>query len=109
MIEPKDGNGIGECTTVGCEVDLNSLCPSEVQVMRRSDCVACKNLCQSSGGSKYCKFFTDACPLANVDAAKIFQGICASTNYLITFCATTASKRLVLTVVFAATEYGELI
>lgn len=95
MIEPKSGNGIGECTMVGCDVDLNSLCPSEAKLMRGSDCVACKNACSLSDDHKFCKFFSGACPLANVDASKMFQGICASTNYLITFCPKTTSKRLV--------------
>jgi hypothetical protein len=86
MVEPQVGNGVGDCMTTGCMIHLNKMCPLELKVITAGDCIGCRSACQPS--SKYCnsEFFTKACPHANVDVTKTFQSVCASTDYLITFC-----------------------
>jgi hypothetical protein len=84
MVEPQVGSGSGDCLMTGCMVHLNKICPLELKMMRGRDCIACKSTGQPL--SKYSESFKKACPHANVDATETFQGVCASTDYLITFC-----------------------
>jgi hypothetical protein len=78
MVEAQVGNGFVDCMTRGCRLDLNKTCPSELKVMSGGDCIGCK----------YSEFFTKACPRAKVDASTFQISVCASTDYLITFCPT---------------------
>ncbi|BBH08032.1 Pathogenesis-related thaumatin superfamily protein, partial [Prunus dulcis] len=103
-VVPEGGTG-GNCTTTGCEVDLNVGCPSELKVAASDEGVACKSACEAFGDPQYCcsgayatpdtckpssysQFFKNACPKAYSyaydDGTSTFT--CASANYLITFC-----------------------
>jgi hypothetical protein len=86
IVEPQVGNGVGDCMTTGCMVHLNKMCPSELKVMSGGNCIGCRSSCQPF--SKYSEFFMKACPHAKVNDTKTFQSVCASTDYLVTFCPT---------------------
>ncbi|KAK2373097.1 pathogenesis-related thaumatin protein 3.5 [Trifolium repens] len=85
MVEAQVGNGFVDCMTRGCRLDLNKTCPSELKVMSGGDCIGCS---ATQPFSKYSEFFTKACPRAKVDASTFQISVCASTDYLITFCPT---------------------
>ncbi|MCI21686.1 thaumatin-like protein 1b, partial [Trifolium medium] len=89
MVAPLVGNDVGDCMTTSCMVHLNKMCPSELKVMSGGDCIGCRSAFQPF--SKYSESFKKACPHANVDATKTFQGVCSSTDYLITFCPSSTS------------------
>ncbi|RRT38922.1 hypothetical protein B296_00023744 [Ensete ventricosum] len=112
LVVPQGGSG-GNCSSTGCLVDLNGLCPSDLKVMLStsdggSESVACRSACEAFGSPQYCcsgdygnpntckpssysQFFKNACPKAYSyaydDATSTFT--CASANYLITFCPST--------------------
>ncbi|MQL95572.1 hypothetical protein Taro_028241 [Colocasia esculenta] len=104
----------GNCTTTGCLVDLNGVCPSELKVTAvGGEGVACRSACEAFGNAEYCcsgaygnpntcrpstysTFFKNACPRAYSyaydDGTSTFT--CAgSTSYHITFCPTTATSK----------------
>ncbi|MQM15667.1 hypothetical protein Taro_048617 [Colocasia esculenta] len=117
LVVPQGGTGGGNstCTTTGCLVDLNGLCPSELKVTSSGEGVACKSACEAFGKDEYCcsgaysnpntcqptsysQFFKNACPRAYSyaydDGTSTFTcpgGI----SYLITFCPTTARYQLI--------------
>ncbi|XP_022145296.1 thaumatin-like protein 1b, partial [Momordica charantia] len=109
LITPQGGAGVGNCTTTGCTVDLNSECPMELRVVVSGGdgrSVACKSACEAFGEAQYCcsgeygnpntcrptsysELFKAACPSAYSyaydDGSSTFT--CASpADYLITFC-----------------------
>ncbi|URE04854.1 thaumatin-like protein [Musa troglodytarum] len=112
LVVPQGGSG-GSCSSTGCLVDLNGLCPSDLKVVLStsdggSESVACKSACEAFGSPQYCcsgdfgnpntckpssysRFFKNACPRAYSyaydDATSTFT--CASANYLISFCPST--------------------
>lgn len=109
-VVPEGGTG-GNCTTTGCEVDLNAGCPSELKVTASDEGVACKSACEAFGDPQYCcsgayatpdtckpssysQFFKNACPKAYSyaydDGTSTFT--CASANYLITFCPSPSTR-----------------
>ncbi|CAD5174891.1 unnamed protein product [Musa acuminata subsp. malaccensis] len=116
LVVPQGGSG-GSCSSTGCLVDLNGLCPSDLKVMLStsdggSESVACKSACEAFGSPQFCcsgdygnpntckpssysQFFKNACPKAYSyaydDATSTFT--CASANYLITFCPSTTSQK----------------
>ncbi|KAI9109614.1 hypothetical protein K1719_019244 [Acacia pycnantha] len=109
-VEPQGGTGGGNCTSTGCEVDLNGGCPSELKVTYDAsggeEGVACKSACEAFGEAEYCcsgayatpdtckpsqysELFKAACPRAYSyaydDGTSTFT--CASADYVVTFCA----------------------
>ncbi|XP_065008596.1 thaumatin-like protein 1b [Musa acuminata AAA Group] len=116
LVVPQGGSG-GSCSSTGCLVDLNGLCPSDLKVVLStsdggSESVACKSACEAFGSPQYCcsgdfgnpntckpssysQFFKNACPRAYSyaydDATSTFT--CASANYLISFCPSTTSQK----------------
>ncbi|KAF6163995.1 hypothetical protein GIB67_028699 [Kingdonia uniflora] len=103
LVVPQSDN----CSTTGCVVDLNSVCPNELKVLASADGseVACKSACEAFGEPMYCcsgaygspdtckpssysEFFKHACPRAYSyaydDGTSTFT--CASAIYVITFC-----------------------
>ncbi|KAJ4966272.1 hypothetical protein NE237_018121 [Protea cynaroides] len=113
VIQPKDGSG-GNCSVTGCLGDINKGCPSELKVtsVDSSGNVACKSACNAFGDAQYCcsgeygnpntckpssfsEFFKTACPRAYSyaydDGTSTFT--CANADYLITFCATSTSRK----------------
>ncbi|XP_064963452.1 pathogenesis-related thaumatin-like protein 3.5 [Musa acuminata AAA Group] len=117
MLVVPQGGSVGGCTTTGCLVDLNGLCPSDLKVVLStsdggSEYVACKSACEAFGSPQYCcsgaygnpntckpssysQFFKNACPRAYSyaydDATSTFT--CASADYVITFCPSTTSQK----------------
>ncbi|KAI8004971.1 hypothetical protein LOK49_LG08G00261 [Camellia lanceoleosa] len=107
LVVPQDGTGVN-CTTTGCEVDLNGACPSELKVTSsEGECLACKSPCKAFGQAQYCcsgaygtpdtckpssysELFKSACPTAYSyaydDKTSTFTCVGAAA-YLITFCA----------------------
>ncbi|KAJ7957880.1 Thaumatin [Quillaja saponaria] len=106
LIVPQGGTG-QNCTSIGCVVDLNGACPSELRVMSTDgkEGVACKSACEAFGSPQYCcngaygtpdtckpssysRIFKTACPRAYSyaydDSTSTFT--CASADYIITFC-----------------------
>ncbi|KAH7662932.1 Thaumatin family protein [Dioscorea alata] len=100
--------GHGDCEPASCAWDVNTVCPSEMQVTSESSgaVIACKSACNAFGDAKYCctgayaspssckptnysKLFKDVCPdaysFAFDDPSSTFTCIGAST-YLVTFC-----------------------
>ncbi|CAK7351251.1 unnamed protein product [Dovyalis caffra] len=95
------------CSSAGCAVDLNSLCPSSELMVNRSDgkIAGCRSPCTAYGLSQYCcndthstpdtckpssysQTFKKSCPKAfsyPLDA-ETSGFTCASMNYHITFC-----------------------
>ncbi|KAJ8506178.1 hypothetical protein OPV22_007064 [Ensete ventricosum] len=116
LVVPQGGSG-GSCSSTGCLVDLNGLCPSDLKVVLStsdggSESVACKSACEAFGSPQYCcsgefgnpntckpssysQFFKNACPRAYSyaydDATSTFT--CASANYLISFCPSITSQK----------------
>lgn len=112
LVVPQGGSG-GNCTSTGCLVDLNSVCPNELKVMSTNgEETACKSACEAFGSPEYCcsgeygnpntckpssysQFFKNACPRAYSyaydDGTSTFT--CASANYVVTFCPTTSSQK----------------
>ncbi|XP_064996365.1 pathogenesis-related thaumatin-like protein 3.5 [Musa acuminata AAA Group] len=116
LVVPQGGSG-GACSSTGCLVDLNGVCPSDLKVVLPtseggSESVACRSACETFGSPQYCcsgdygnpstckpssysQFFKNACPRAYSyaydDATSTFT--CASANYLITFCPSTTSQK----------------
>ncbi|ERN13381.1 thaumatin-like protein 1b [Amborella trichopoda] len=99
--------GSGNCSTTGCLVDLNEVCPSDLRVqgLDGKESVACKSACEAFGSPQYCcsgaygnpntckptsysQFFKNACPRAYSyaydDATSTFT--CSGADYVITFC-----------------------
>ncbi|RWW17736.1 hypothetical protein BHE74_00013656 [Ensete ventricosum] len=115
LVVPQGGSG-GACSSTGCLVDLNGICPSDLKVVLStseggSESVACRSACEAFGSPQYCcsgdygnpntctpssysQFFKNACPRAYSyaydDATSTFT--CASANYLIAFCPSTTSN-----------------
>ncbi|CAL5418476.1 unnamed protein product [Camellia sinensis] len=105
LVVPQGGTGVN-CTTTGCEVDLNGACPSELKVTSSDgESVACKSACEAFGQAQYCcsgaygtpdtckpssysELFKSACPSAYSYAYddKTSTFTCAGADYLITFC-----------------------
>ncbi|XP_020262345.1 thaumatin-like protein 1b [Asparagus officinalis] len=111
LVVPQSGSG--NCSSTGCLVDLNGLCPSDLKVTESDgDGVACRSACEAFGSPEYCcsgaygnpntckptqysQFFKNACPRAYSyaydDATSTFT--CTNANYLITFCPGTTSQK----------------
>ncbi|KAF7845464.1 thaumatin-like protein [Senna tora] len=98
------GGGMG-CGVASCEVDLNSCCPSALEVKRKGKVVGCKSACLASQSAKYCctgKFahpkackptlfahlFKAICPKAYSYAFDDSGSLnrCRASTYAITFC-----------------------
>ncbi|XP_020592904.1 thaumatin-like protein 1b [Phalaenopsis equestris] len=115
LIVPKS-SAAGKCSATGCAVDLNGLCPSELRVSATEEdgkSVACRSACEAFGKPEFCcsgeygnpntckpssysEFFKNACPRAYSyaydDASSTFT--CEmGTDYEISFCPTTTSKK----------------
>ncbi|CAL5383449.1 unnamed protein product [Camellia sinensis] len=106
MLVVPQGGTRGNCTTMGCAVDLNGACPSELKVTgTEGESVACKSACDAFRQDEYCckgaygapdtckpssysELFKKACPQAYSYAYddKTSTFTCAGANYLITFC-----------------------
>ncbi|CAN6932202.1 unnamed protein product [Brassica oleracea] len=105
----KPHGGSGDCTYAGCVADVNSVCPSVLQIMdpRTGIVAACKSACAAFNAPEFCctgahatpqtcspthfsAVFKNACPSAYSyaydDATSTFT--CSGANYLITFCPT---------------------
>lgn len=96
----------GQCAPAGCISDLNTMCPTGLQVRgARGSVVACKSACSAFNSPRYCctgsfgtpqackptaysKIFKTACPRAYSYAYDDPTSIatCTRANYLITFC-----------------------
>ncbi|XP_043718174.1 thaumatin-like protein 1b isoform X1 [Telopea speciosissima] len=98
--------GSGDCQTVGCSGNINSVCPSELSVTGSDGTtIACKSACEAFGSDEYCctgayntaatcpptsysQIFKEQCPQAYSyaydDQTSTFT--CTAANYLITFC-----------------------
>lgn len=98
--------GTGDCRVTSCAANINSQCPSELQVKAPDGSViGCKSACEAFGSDEYCckgafgspttckptnysQIFKSACPTtysyAYDDASSTFT--CTGANYLITFC-----------------------
>ncbi|KAG5542452.1 hypothetical protein RHGRI_022102 [Rhododendron griersonianum] len=106
LVVPQGGTGVN-CTSTGCEVDLNDECPSELKVTSTTDgaSVACKSACEAFRQDQYCcsgaystpdtckpssysELFKNACPNAYSYAYddKTSTFTCAGADYVITFC-----------------------
>jgi hypothetical protein len=102
---PSDGTGT--CGAPGCTSNLNSNCPSALQVLSGGTVIGCKSACDQFATPQYCctgvygspttcpptqysKAFKAACPTAYSyaydDATSTFT--CKGANYAITFCPT---------------------
>ncbi|KAI3895180.1 hypothetical protein MKW92_046056 [Papaver armeniacum] len=110
----------GNCSTTGCVVNLNDLCPNDLKVTSEDGShVACKSACEVFGDPQYCcsgaygnpntckpssysEFFKNACPRAYSyaydDGTSTFT--CASASYVITFCPPLSTSK-------KATKYPE--
>ncbi|XP_042500670.1 thaumatin-like protein 1b [Macadamia integrifolia] len=98
--------GTGDCKTVGCSANVNSVCPSELSA-KGSDgtTIACKSACTQFGNPEYCctgafntsqtckptkysQIFKGQCPQAYSYAYDdpTSTATCTGANYLITFC-----------------------
>jgi hypothetical protein len=107
-ITPTGGNGT--CGSPGCTSNLNTQCPTSLQVLSAGDVVACKSACAAFGTPQYCctdaygsptkcpptrysKLFKSACPTAYSyaydDASSTFT--CSGANYQINFCSSSNS------------------
>ncbi|KAG1354105.1 Thaumatin-like protein 1 [Cocos nucifera] len=117
LVMPQGASPGGNCSSTGCLVALNGLCPSDLKVVAEStdgasESVACKSACDAFGSPQYCcsgaygnpdtckpssysQFFKNACPRAYSyaydDATSTFT--CYNANYLITFCPSTGSVK----------------
>ncbi|POO00823.1 Thaumatin [Trema orientale] len=98
--------GRGDCKRSTCPVNINAVCPAELQVKSGNDVVGCLSACAKFGDPKYCctgpfdkpetcpptnysKIFEDQCPeaysYAYDDKNSTFTCF-GGPNYLITFC-----------------------
>ncbi|WOL07069.1 hypothetical protein Cni_G15805 [Canna indica] len=104
-VVPQGGSGTN-CNTTACPVDINKLCPAELQKTAAGGAVVgCKSACLAFNTDEYCcrgaygspttckasqfaKVFKDACPQAYSyaydDSTSTFT--CTGANYSITFC-----------------------
>ncbi|MCL7045387.1 hypothetical protein MKW94_027895 [Papaver nudicaule] len=102
LVVPESGN----CTTTGCAMNLNGVCPNELKELSQDGIrVGCRSACEALREPQYCctgayntpntckptpysEFFKNACPRAYSYAYDDDTGTftCASTNYVITFC-----------------------
>ncbi|XP_040366871.1 pathogenesis-related thaumatin-like protein 3.5 [Rosa chinensis] len=106
LVVPQGGTGTN-CNNTGCVVDLNGVCPKELQVTSAAgrEVVGCKSACGAFQEPQYCctgayatpetckpssysQIFKNACPLAYSYAYddKTSTSTCANANYTITFC-----------------------
>ncbi|KAI3952577.1 hypothetical protein MKW92_037093 [Papaver armeniacum] len=119
LVVPEGGTG-GNCSTTGCVVNLNDVCPNDLKVTSEDGShVACKSACEAFGDPQYCcsgaygnpntckpssysEFFKNACPRAYSyaydDGTSTFT--CASASYVITFCPPLSTSK-------KATKYPE--
>lgn len=96
----------GSCQTIGCESDLNLICPKVLQILNDAgEVVACKSACMEFNTPEFCctgeyatpercrptdysKVFKNACPTAYSyaydDSTSLFM--CSGADYLMTFC-----------------------
>ncbi|KAL5974153.1 hypothetical protein ACLOJK_030816 [Asimina triloba] len=103
------GNASNGCNATGCVADLNTGCPSQLQVVEGSaGVVACRSACEAFGLAEYCcngeygspsackptyysAIFKKACPRAYSyaydDGTSTF--VCKSSEYVVTFCPNT--------------------
>ncbi|KAI3910978.1 hypothetical protein MKW92_035608 [Papaver armeniacum] len=106
MLVVPEGRTSGNCTTTGCVVNLNEVCPNDLKVTSQDGShVGCKSACDAFGDPQYCctgaygnrdtckpssysEFFKNACPRAYSYVYDDFAGTftCRSANYVITFC-----------------------
>lgn len=112
LVAPQGGSGGGNCSTTGCVVDVNGLCPSDLKVTQSGSDVACKSACEAFATPEYCcsgaygnpntckpsaysQLFKSACPRAYSyaydDGTSTFT--CANADYLITFCPAVPSQK----------------
>ncbi|OVA19637.1 Thaumatin [Macleaya cordata] len=113
MLVVAEGGTGGNCSTTGCVVDLNGVCPNDLKVLSEDGShVACKSACGAFGDPQYCcsgaygnpntckpssysEFFKNACPRAYSyaydDGTSTFT--CASANYVITFCPSLSTSK----------------
>lgn len=98
--------GTGDCQSAGCVADLNSNCPSQLQVKDNGgNVVACKSACMAFNVAEFCctgehatpatcgptlysQMFKRACPTAYSYAYDDASSTCtcSGSDYLITFC-----------------------
>ncbi|KAJ4960557.1 hypothetical protein NE237_020467 [Protea cynaroides] len=103
-VTPKGGTG--ECKSVACSANVNSVCPSKLSVKGSAgSTIACKSACDAFKNAEYCctgaysspdtckptkysKIFKDQCPQAYSYAydESTSPFTCTGANYLITFC-----------------------
>ncbi|KAI3910973.1 hypothetical protein MKW92_035603 [Papaver armeniacum] len=106
MLVVPEGRTSGNCTTTGCVVNLNEVCPNDLKVTSQDGShVGCKSACDAFGDPQYCctgaygnpdtckpssysEFFKNACPRAYSYVYDDIGGTftCTSANYVITFC-----------------------
>ncbi|MCO5567164.1 hypothetical protein L7F22_020852 [Adiantum nelumboides] len=106
QMEVHPQGGSGNCSMAGCTRDLNSACPSALQVKHGDDIVACKSACAAFGSPEYCctgsfgspqtckptdysRIFKDRCPTAYSYAYDDASSTFTCTNpegYYVTFC-----------------------
>ncbi|KAI3840569.1 hypothetical protein MKX03_018103 [Papaver bracteatum] len=106
MLVVPEGRTSGNCSTTGCVVNLNEVCPNDLKVTSQDGShVGCKSACDAFGDPQYCctgkyntpdtckpssysEFFKNACPRAYSYAFDDSVGTftCTSANYVITFC-----------------------
>ncbi|MCO5611297.1 hypothetical protein L7F22_065549 [Adiantum nelumboides] len=99
-------NCSGNCSPAGCTRDLNSACPSALQVKHGDNTIACKSACAAFSSPEYCctgtfgspqtckptdysRIFKDRCPTAYSYAFDDASSTFTCTNpegYYITFC-----------------------
>ncbi|KAF6149669.1 hypothetical protein GIB67_017402 [Kingdonia uniflora] len=103
----KPSGGTGNCQYAGCVNDLNTSCPSELQISESGQVVACKSACAAFNSPEFCctgehstpatcsptrysEMFKNACPSAYSYAYDDASSTCTCTgsDYLITFCPT---------------------
>lgn len=113
LVAPRGGKG-DNCTTTGCEVDLNGACPSELRVTKEGDgsTVACRSACEKFNTPEYCcngaygspdtckpsnysQIFKKACPRAYSyaydDKSSTFT-CSGGPDYTITFCPSSSAR-----------------
>lgn len=105
IASPGLGPSSGNCGSVGCSRDLNTVCPMGLQVRSRERVIACKSACmafhspnycctgsyasaQTCGPTEYSRIFKNACPKAYSYAFDDPSSLvtCSNANYLVTFC-----------------------
>lgn len=115
LVAPKGGKG-DNCTSTGCETDLNGACPSELRVAGEGDggnALACRSACEAFNKPEYCcngafstpdtckptnysEIFKKACPRAYSyaydDKSSTFTCL-EKPDYTITFCPYSTTTR----------------